>query len=315
MARIAQASGLQQVGNDGSREEWRAGIPGFRCARKHMRSSSTAGNSVKTPRTAPVSNGSMDWMAPEVHSRSTRAQVAGRSRAGASELSRSELELGAVWRIEEVLQRNCSIRQSIANPSSSAVPSLPTAAMYRTALTPRAAEAGLRSALAHAKVRPSVVTRYWSAPTGRAALSTAPRYAQLQAQQTPQRRQFTSTTRMASTRTESDAFGEIQVPGDKYWGAQTERSLENFKINQPQDRMPPPIVKAFGILKGAAATVNMKFGLGTYPAHTWLPSAHHRQTRRSDRLSSRPPLRSLTSSSSTTSLLSSGKLAPAPSRT
>ncbi|KAF2237858.1 fumarate hydratase [Viridothelium virens] len=67
----------------------------------------------------------------------------------------------------------------------------------------------------------------------------------------------------ASTRTESDAFGEIQVPADKYWGAQTERSLENFKINQPQDRMPPPIVRAFGILKGAAATVNMKFGLDT----------------------------------------------------
>lgn len=141
--------------------------------------------------------------------------------------------------------------------------------MYRTALNPRAAEVGLRPALAHAKVRPSVVTRYWSAPAGRAPLSTAPRYAQLQSQQTPQRRQFTSTTRMASTRTESDAFGEIQVPGDKYWGAQTERSLENFKINQPQDRMPPPIVKAFGILKGAAATVNMKFGLGTYPEHTW----------------------------------------------
>jgi fumarate hydratase class II len=64
-----------------------------------------------------------------------------------------------------------------------------------------------------------------------------------------------------ATRTESDAFGEIQVPADKYWGAQTERSLENFKINQPQDRMPPGVIKAFGILKGAAATVNMKFGL------------------------------------------------------
>jgi fumarate hydratase, class II len=64
-----------------------------------------------------------------------------------------------------------------------------------------------------------------------------------------------------STRTESDAFGEIQVPADKYWGAQTERSLENFRINQPQDRMPPPVIRAFGILKGAAATVNMKFGL------------------------------------------------------
>lgn len=66
----------------------------------------------------------------------------------------------------------------------------------------------------------------------------------------------------ANTRTESDAFGEVQVPADKYWGAQTERSLTNFNINQPQDRMPPAIVKAFGILKGAAATVNMRFGLG-----------------------------------------------------
>ncbi|KAI4092845.1 MAG: hypothetical protein LQ344_003210 [Seirophora lacunosa] len=64
-----------------------------------------------------------------------------------------------------------------------------------------------------------------------------------------------------ATRTESDAFGHIQVPSDKYWGAQTERSLENFDINQPHDRMPPPIVRAFGILKGAAATVNMTFGL------------------------------------------------------
>src|SRR3984885_14816152 len=75
-------------------------------------------------------------------------------------------------------------------------------------------------------------------------------------------RAFTCTAKMdESTRTESDAFGEIQVPSDKYWGAQTERSLENFKINQPQDRMPAGVVRAFGILKGAAATVNMRFGL------------------------------------------------------
>lgn len=39
-------------------------------------------------------------------------------------------------------------------------------------------------------------------------------------------------------------------------------SLGNFDINQPQDRMPAPVVKAFGILKGAAAEVNMKYGLG-----------------------------------------------------
>lgn len=67
-----------------------------------------------------------------------------------------------------------------------------------------------------------------------------------------------------STRTESDAFGPIQVASDRYWGAQTERSLENFKINQPQDRMPPPVIRAFGILKGAAAKVNVNYGLGTY---------------------------------------------------
>jgi fumarate hydratase class II len=76
-------------------------------------------------------------------------------------------------------------------------------------------------------------------------------------------RTFATTRNMsANTRTESDAFGELQVDASKYWGAQTERSLGNFKINQPQDRMQPPVIKAFGILKGAAATVNMKYGLG-----------------------------------------------------
>lgn len=77
---------------------------------------------------------------------------------------------------------------------------------------------------------------------------------------------------MAETRAETDAFGEVHVPADKYWGAQTERSLTNFNINQPADRMPPPIVRAFGILKGAAATVNMQFGLGKISDihnHTW----------------------------------------------
>ncbi|EME49034.1 hypothetical protein DOTSEDRAFT_67917 [Dothistroma septosporum NZE10] len=72
-------------------------------------------------------------------------------------------------------------------------------------------------------------------------------------------RTFASTATMG--RKESDAFGEVVVDDKVYWGAQTQRSLGNFKINQPQDRMPPPIVRAFGVLKGAAATVNMKFGL------------------------------------------------------
>jgi fumarate hydratase class II len=76
-------------------------------------------------------------------------------------------------------------------------------------------------------------------------------------------RTFTSTRNMAAnTRSETDAFGELQVDANKYWGAQTERSLGNFKINQPQDRMQPPVIRAFGILKGAAATVNMNYGLG-----------------------------------------------------
>lgn len=81
--------------------------------------------------------------------------------------------------------------------------------------------------------------------------------------QPPSRAFHATAYAMAEMRTESDAFGEIQVPTDRYWGAQTERSLENFRINQPQDRMPPPIIKAFGILKGAAAAANMQFGLGT----------------------------------------------------
>ncbi|CCU83092.1 fumarate hydralase FUM1 [Blumeria hordei DH14] len=75
------------------------------------------------------------------------------------------------------------------------------------------------------------------------------------------RRLLSNAPSSIETRTETDAFGEVQVRADRYWGAQTERSLENFKINQPQDRMPPPIIRAFGILKGAAATVNMQYGL------------------------------------------------------
>jgi fumarate hydratase class II len=75
-------------------------------------------------------------------------------------------------------------------------------------------------------------------------------------------RSFHASARTMTSRTETDAFGPVEVESNKYWGAQTQRSLKNFDINQPQDRMPPPIVKAFGILKGAAATVNMRYGLG-----------------------------------------------------
>ena len=57
-------------------------------------------------------------------------------------------------------------------------------------------------------------------------------------------------------RIEKDTMGEVKVPADKYWGAQTQRSKENFKIGD--GRMPIEIVKAFGYLKKAAAATNME---------------------------------------------------------
>lgn len=62
-------------------------------------------------------------------------------------------------------------------------------------------------------------------------------------------------------RKESDTFGELEIPGDAYYGAQTERSTINFNIGGPTERMPLPIVHAFAILKRAAAIVNVSFGL------------------------------------------------------
>ena len=63
---------------------------------------------------------------------------------------------------------------------------------------------------------------------------------------------------MASTRIESDTMGEVEVPADRYWGAQTARSLHHFAIGE--DRMPTPVVRAFGILKEASARVNNDLG-------------------------------------------------------
>lgn len=85
----------------------------------------------------------------------------------------------------------------------------------------------------------------------------------------------------AGFRVESDTFGELQVPNDKYYGAQTVRSTMNFPIGGEPERMPVsitqlankamlcstdfffqiPVVKAFGILKKAAAEVNKEYGL------------------------------------------------------
>ncbi|KNC98074.1 fumarate hydratase, mitochondrial [Spizellomyces punctatus DAOM BR117] len=62
-------------------------------------------------------------------------------------------------------------------------------------------------------------------------------------------------------RIEHDTFGEIKVPANKYWGAQTERSLQNFEIGGPGDRMPLEVIQALGIVKKAAAIVNVTYGL------------------------------------------------------
>ncbi|HYD71370.1 class II fumarate hydratase [Azospirillum sp.] len=59
-------------------------------------------------------------------------------------------------------------------------------------------------------------------------------------------------------RTETDSFGPIEVPADRYWGAQTQRSLQNFRIGG--ERMPGPLVRALGIQKKAAALANLELG-------------------------------------------------------
>ena len=63
---------------------------------------------------------------------------------------------------------------------------------------------------------------------------------------------------MAATRTETDTFGPIEVALDRYWGAQSQRSVGNFKIGW--EKQPLPIVRALGIVKRAAAEANMDLG-------------------------------------------------------
>ncbi|MGJ5619050.1 class II fumarate hydratase [Sulfitobacter sp. MF3-043] len=63
---------------------------------------------------------------------------------------------------------------------------------------------------------------------------------------------------MADTRTETDSFGPLEVPSDKYWGAQTQRSIMNFPIGW--ERQPIAIVRALGVIKKACAEVNLGFG-------------------------------------------------------
>ena len=70
---------------------------------------------------------------------------------------------------------------------------------------------------------------------------------------------MTTTERGAERRVESDSMGEIEVPAAHHWGAQTERSLHHFAIGR--DEMPERVIRAFGLLKLAAADVNLALGL------------------------------------------------------
>ncbi|WP_224824782.1 class II fumarate hydratase [Cognatishimia sp. MH4019] len=63
---------------------------------------------------------------------------------------------------------------------------------------------------------------------------------------------------MAQTRTETDSFGPLEVPSDKYWGAQTQRSIMNFPIGW--EKQPVAIVRALGVIKKACAQANMELG-------------------------------------------------------
>ncbi|XSG82889.1 MAG: class II fumarate hydratase [Methyloligella sp. ZOD6] len=67
-----------------------------------------------------------------------------------------------------------------------------------------------------------------------------------------------SNTETRETRTETDAFGAIEVPADRYWGAQTQRSRQNFKIGE--ETMPAPMIRALALVKKAAALTNLELG-------------------------------------------------------
>ncbi|XP_075452955.1 fumarate hydratase, mitochondrial [Ascaphus truei] len=82
--------------------------------------------------------------------------------------------------------------------------------------------------------------------------------------------------KMASSdtyRIESDTFGDLKVPNNKYYGAQTVRSTMNFKIGGVSERMPIPVIRAFGILKRAAAEVNQDYGLDPKVAKAIIEAA------------------------------------------
>ena len=63
---------------------------------------------------------------------------------------------------------------------------------------------------------------------------------------------------MSQTRTETDSFGPLEVPSEKYWGAQTQRSIMNFPIGW--EKQPVAVVRALGVIKQACAQANTELG-------------------------------------------------------
>ena len=74
-----------------------------------------------------------------------------------------------------------------------------------------------------------------------------------------------------TTRTETDTMGALQVPSDRYWGCQTQRSLMNFKIGG--ERMPIEVIRALATVKLAAADVNRDLGLLAADKHALIVAA------------------------------------------
>ena len=72
-------------------------------------------------------------------------------------------------------------------------------------------------------------------------------------------------------RTEKDTMGELQVPAEMYWGAQTQRSLQNFKIGG--DRFPREMIRALGVLKKACSKTNFELKLLDGTKQEWISKA------------------------------------------
>src|SRR5690606_17614421 len=142
---------------------------------------------------------------------------------------------------------------------------LPFASQAGLLETPRGAPRCLCAAAAWLIAAPFLTGSFWQI-RGARGTATAPMQALCSRRPTPRARRARPAKTVAQdkdcampeTRTETDTFGPIEVPADRYWGAQAQRSLHNFRIGQ--ETQPKPIIRALGIVKRAAAEVNMDLG-------------------------------------------------------